>query len=547
MQAGMATRSRAWVSAFVACLLVAVIPIPSGAAPISGTPGARLRPDPGPTARYVFGTGAPAGPIARPAITVRGSVARISSTGGAGAPATGADAPPPLAPVVSTHFDAIPRIGSNWPGDPTGAIGELHVVAAVNTQVAVYDRGGGVLLGPRSLSSLASFPSRTQIFDPKVVYDQYEGAFVLVYLAVNDALRRSWISVFTIPDDETADDARTWCGAKLRGDVTTGNGAQWADYPTLGYDANGVTIGTNVFGFPPREAFGYAQLYRIDDAELFGSCVAGDRVVFRPFVQKATRDPDGSKAFTIQPAQTVGPSDGTQFLLSFDASGSDLILWRLRRTTKGLALARVSLRVPRAKVSPFGTQKGGSIVDDDTWWDPGDLRLVNAFYDAALDRIFAAHVVYRDLRPDPITGRYPEAAIRWYEVRPANRLRSSEVTRTGIVGTPETDAGWPTVATDSAGNLWIAYSRASKPKGEYLSAWAAEIPPGSRTAVSTLLTAGTARMQALPGVERWGDFNAAGRDPRDGAFVAMLNQYARSDGDTVTRDWQQTFDLLTDG
>jgi hypothetical protein len=43
------------------------------------------------------------------------------------------------------------------------------------------------------------------------------------------------------------------------------------------------------------------------------------------------------------------------------------------------------------------------------------------------------------------------------------------VTRNGIVGTPEVDAGWPVVATDSIGDLLITYNRASKRLREHLS------------------------------------------------------------------------------
>jgi hypothetical protein len=135
--------------------------------------------------------------------------------------------------------------------------------------------------------------------------------------------------------------------------------------------------------------------------------------------------------------------------------------------------------------------------------------------------------------------------IKWYEVHPTRRLRASRLTRSGIVGSPETDAGWPVVATDASGNLFITYSRASKPLGEYLSAWAAEVPPGATAADPVLLSAGTARIEASPGVERWGDFNAINRDPVDGTFVAMVNQYAKSDGGATTLDWQQTFDLVS--
>ena len=43
--------------------------------------------------------------------------------------------------------------------------------------------------------------------------------------------------------------------------------------------------------------------------------------------------------------------------------------------------------------------------------------------------------------------------MRWYAVDPAGVLGRSRVARIGTIGAPETDAGWPSLATDAAGNL----------------------------------------------------------------------------------------------
>jgi hypothetical protein len=523
-----------------------VLPEPPASA---GPAAARLmRPDPGPRPMFVFGGGVRAGRTRPSSVPFRGSTTgpgsvRPTPTG------TPRESGSPAAPVPGTHFDALARSRAAWPGDPTGAMGRRFVVAAVNTRVAVYDPASPSppAFGPVSLASTAgtSFPRGTQIFDPKIVFDQYRDTFVLVFLARNGSRQRSWIVAVTIPD-ATADDQATWCSTRFNGDPVAGNGPQWADYPGLGYDSNSVAIETNAFSFEQRRGFAYAQIFHIANAELFAPCGAG-AVHFKVFARASTRDPDGSKAFTIQPAQTVGASNGDQYLLSYDESGSKLIVWRLRQTPAGPRLSNRAIPVRRAEIAPYGTQRGGSYINDDTWWDPGDLRLVNAFYDADRHRLYAAHTVFHNLRPDPITGGYPEAAIRWYEVHPSRRLRASKLTRTGIIGAPEADSGWPVVATDAAGDLFVTFSRASKPKNEYLSSWAAEVKPDRTKARLALLSAGEARFEALAGVERWGDFNGINRDPNDGTMIAMINQYARSDGSGTTNVWQQTFDLVRDG
>jgi hypothetical protein len=534
-------------------LLVAAVAALSTAGPASAaSAGARARTDPGPTARRVFGTLSGGHPSAATAtgITVRAS--RVVAAGETRAnepvaaevePAAPADRAP-LGLTSNQHFDAL----SGWqhdPADPTGALGAANVVTAVNTEVGVYDRAGVQLLSPVSLGGLTQ-GARGQKFDPKIVYDRYAERFVLAFLVRYPAKQRSWVFVVTIPDDATASNVSNWCLARLRGDGVARNGRQWADYPGLGYDGDSVTISTNAFTF--GGGFAYAQLYHIPNAELFTStCDASDPVSYSVFAGAATRNPSGSKAFTIQPAQTEGTTN-TQFMLSYDPSGA-LVVWRLRETAAGPRLARSAIKVKRVQIAPYGTQKGGSYRNLDSFWDPGDLRLVNAFYDADIRRVYAAHTIFHDLTPDPVVP-YAEATIKWYEVRPGRKLGSSTLTRSGLVGTPDTDAGWPVVATDGSHDLFVTYSRASRPLGEYLSAWAAEIVPGSTNALAPLLLkAGTSRLEAVPNdAERWGDFNAINRDPTAPSVVAMVNQYAKDDGKKpagITDLWQQTVDLVS--
>lgn len=438
------------------------------------------------------------------------------------------------APGSTFGFDAIPRIGGNWPADPTGAMGVSWFFTAVNTSYALYDLTGMPIVGPNPLRSLFSLPTGTQVFDPKVVYDQYDDAFVLAFLGVNDARRRSWILFVTIPN-ATANDPETWCGAIVNGDRSVGDGRQFADYPGLGYSSDHVVVTANTFAFDDLGfegaialAFPKARLYDCDRTLRFDT-----------FLRAQTRNPDGSPAFGLQPATTVGP--GRQLLmLSFQPGRPNfVVLWRLREARNDLALTRTSIRVNNVGIAPFATQGDGSLDSANTWWDPGDLRLINAFADLDRGRVYGAHVIARDLGPDTQTGGYVEAAIRWYEIRVSARLSASRLARFGTIGEAETDAGWPTLGTDADGNLFVTYSRASAVTGEFLSAWVAEVVPGARNASTALLRAGTARMEAVPGPERWGDYNGLSRDPVSGDLVAVVNQIAVADGGGATDDWQQ--------
>jgi hypothetical protein len=445
--------------------------------------------------------------------------------------------------VTSMTFDAIPRIGRNWPADPTGAMGNGWIFTAVSASYALYDPGGEPVLGPAPFAPFFSFPQGTRVFNPKIVYDQYDQMFVMAFLAVNRTQYKSWILLVAIPN-ATASDQSTWCGSKIVADRLAGDGSQWADRPGLGYDLNRVVLTTNMFDFARGGGFAYAQILSFRKTDLYD---CSRTLGFETITGTKTRNPDGTQAFAIQPAASAGARPTTQYLLSFEPRGSKVVVWRLKETAHGPTLAKVALPVSRVKAASSATQGGGGLTKLNTWWDPGDLWFVNAFYDADLDRLFAAHTIVRDLQPDVSTGGYLEAVVQWFEVEPGVTIADSRVTRSGVIGEPETDVGWPVVATDGTGGLFVAYNRASAVTGEFLSAWVASIPPGAETGRSVLLAAGQARMEAVPGPEPWGRYDAINRDPIDASMVAIVSDYAKADGSGPTEDWQQTFALVSQG
>jgi hypothetical protein len=454
-------------------------------------------------------------------------------------------------PAVLSGFDGLADPFS-FPSDTTGALGDSFYVVAVNTQVAVYDRTGVQVVAPIQLDTLHPDSLGRSSFDPKVIYDQYNDTFLVVYLVQEDSPRLSLIVTVAIPN-ATASNTGTWCPTAFPGDAFPASPQVWADYPGVGYNDTRVTITTNQFTFPVNTArFRYTQVMTIDKGGLYDCNQPAP--VPTVFAGTQTRDDNGIQAFTLRPAETVGASPGPQLLVSFQCfplakcsgppfagKGSYLTLWRIKRTSSGFALKKGSLPTGRVALTPFGSQGGGGLNNIDFFWDAGDNRLINAFYDADRNELFAAHAVSRNLKPDTITGGYPEAVARWYEVDPGAKLKNSVLARKGIIGAAEVSVGWPSVASDSSGTLFVTYSRASDPHVEFLSAWFATIPPSSTAATQLLVHAGAATYDALNGFERWGDYTAINRDPLDGQNMATFNQYAAS-----SAQWQQFISVVTD-
>jgi len=443
---------------------------------------------------------------------------RATSTGPATRPV-----PVPQSATLGANFEGVPNLSPfASPSDSTGAAGPHFLFGAVNVHAEVFDRTGTVQLGPLRLKGLFhDLPNATDT-DPKVVYDSYDDHFVLSYLLYNR--HEGYLVMVSIPE-ATADRKGTWCHWVYVGDQVAGDGHQFADYPGLGFTADRVTVTTNNFDFS-GPGYDYAQILSFKKKQLYDpGC--DSRPTPTVFAGQATRDPDGSKAFTLRPAETVGgTAPKIQYLTSFDYNGTrpdSITLWRLKVVRRHLSLAKTSLPVGEVSFPPYGRQCDGT-VSLDTKWDTGDTRLINAFYDADTGDVYTAHAVAHQFGAGAV-----ESAARWYDVQPAGLLGDSVIARKGVIGRSGYDVGWPSVGTNAAGELFVNDDEASDAHDECISAEVSTVDPGATTPSSrTVLKVGDARYEFSAGVERWGDYTALTRDPGDGtgATMVLFNSYA---------------------
>jgi len=253
-----------------------------------------------------------------------------------------------------------------------------------------------------------------------------------------------------------------------------------------------------------------------------------------------TRNPDGSKAFTLQAATSGSSPSGSQYLASLEtrATETKLVLWRVRVRSGRMTILKVARPVARASLPPYGFQCG-STGHANTWWDTGDLRLTSAFYDGLTNHLYAAAAVGGNAGGGP-----SESVIRWYEASTKSKFHRSTVTREGTIKAPDHDAAWPAVATNDGGTLFVTYARAGA--SDCLGIWAATVPAGSTTATAALVRAGELRYEFGPGVERWGDFSAANPDPVTPADVAVFGAFAEDTGGATTDVFREHVALLAD-
>lgn len=93
---------------------------------------------------------------------------------------------PSLAPALSNNFTGLNDNNTSIPPDTMGAVGPSHLVETLNTEVAFFNKSTGAIVSQVSLQSFwsslgtgAGQPANSP-FDPKVIYDQHSGRFIIV-------------------------------------------------------------------------------------------------------------------------------------------------------------------------------------------------------------------------------------------------------------------------------------------------------------------------------------------------------------------------------
>ncbi len=426
-----------------------------------------------------------------------------------------AEAPVAAAPSLLTSFAGISATG--WfPPDCTLAVGPNHVLVSVNATVAVYNKTGGAPVFAKTLVSwFSNVIGNAKIFDPKVLYDQFTGRWVLLTVALGPGATESY---FLLSVSQTVNPAGAWWNYKIDAtkDGTTPT-SNWADFPGLGLDSQAFYLTANMFKF--GGGFSYAKVRVVPKAAPY----AGGVLVYKDLVK--LKNADGSFAFTVQPCHTFG-APGTEYLVNtvYPASGgtqNKLSVWSLTNplTTPALMLKTVTLSP--YSLPPDGTQRGGG-----TPLDTGDVRVLNAVFRGG--SIWCAFTTAHNF------GTGNTAAIQWVQVNAA----PGTLIQQGIYGAQKLHYFYPAVMPDSNGNMTMVFSRsgASEFVSIFYTGRKAADPIGLLQS-SALFKAGVANYVKLDGSgrNRWGDYAGVGSDPADTLKVWFYSLYAVAGNNWATQ------------
>jgi len=399
---------------------------------------------------------------------------------------------------------------SNWmPPDSQIAAGPDHLIAAVNATFAVFDKMGRQLLR-RSLADLfARLVGDALIFNPKVIFDPFRGAWLMAACARSFDAERSWFLLACSQSGDPLGD--WWVWALDAGGDSAGKPHPWPEGLGLAVDNGQLYLTANMFTASGEFAYAKLRVLNIKEMQIGG--------VLHGWDFWELRNADGSRAFGLQPALNLRAA-GAQYLLNATPDGQGLTQWTVTQPMRQApTLARRFIPTAQFHLAPDARQEAGEIQIG-----VGDTRLVNVVFRHGL--LWTAHTVAAHWGEATNT-----AAIHWLQINP----RAGCVTQQGVYGAPREYYFCPAVMVDGEGNMLLIFDHVNEhgPHSLRFTGRQSADEPGLLQASELLL-----RSSASASCE-WGNFNGAAIAPDDSA-VWLIGQYV-----ATTSDWPTWIGAVT--
>ena len=414
------------------------------------------------------------------------------------------------------------------PPDSMGAVGPTQYVVTVNGRFRSFSKTTGLADGALNVDPDVFFASvrSAGTSDPRIRYDRLSGRWFITMIDVNGTNNRillavssgsavtsaSSFSFFDIPSDSTSP-ART---------VT-----DFADYDTLGIDANGLYIGTNVFS--GTGAFEGTDGYVVRKTSVLG----GGPIVVTVFRNLALGTGEGP--FTPQGVDNEEPTATEGFFIGVsNSSFGELVLRRVATPGATPSISsNVLITVPSTAFPLPAPQTGSSKT-----LDALDDRLFAAqFRDGAL---WTAHNI--GVNSSGVASSPTRTAVRWYELTGIPTGQTPSVVQSGTIfdGASSSPRFFliPSVTVSGQGHAAFGFTTSG----------AAEHPNAAtvgRLVGDPLGTVGTTQLftnststygpQVNSTVQRWGDYSYTSLDPVDDMTLWTIQEFANATNSWAVR------------
>ena len=423
------------------------------------------------------------------------------------------------APPLDRSFPGLTDTG--WiPPDTQGAAGPTHLMEILNGGVGFFEKATGTLLTQVILKTFWSSlgtgiqEPANDVFDPKVLYDQYAQRFVAISIG-GRAPPWSWILIGV---SATSDPTGEWFLYAIDADEFNGQQFnEWADYPGLGLDVRNYYVTANMIGGGFNR-----KLWVIAKQPLLQNSSNIEFTEFRTSLLGGS----------TQPAHVFGDSE-FEYLVSgrWSIAGgppqSALRVGRVRFVPEPIYEDLGFIAVNLQGFAPSAPQLGG-------------VPNLEVHIQGLQNAVFRNGRLWTVQHLGSPVGSQ-RAEIVWYEIDPteASLSEAGPPVQEGRISDNVMSFFYPSIAVNKDNHVMIGFS-ASSPEmyaGAAYTVREAEDPSGSMQPVELIKEGlGPYYKTFGAGRNRWGDYSATTVDPDDDRTFWTLQEYAEQPFGTGTID-----------
>jgi hypothetical protein len=430
-----------------------------------------------------------------------------------------------------------------FPPDSMGAVGPSQYIVAVNGRIRSFNKSTGIADGVLDADTDVFFnsvmtPPTVNNFtsDPRIRYDRLSGRWFVLIIDVPGAAgtlpNRIMIAV---SDGGVITANTTWTFYQFQHDLVApaGDSGKFADYPTLGIDANALYIGVNIFNTSGLGSFYNTTGFVVRKSSVLNG---GPIVVtaFRKLISNA-----GTGPYTPQGVDNYSPTATEGYFIGVDSSRYGRL--DLRRVSNpggtpsisGNVTITVALNGGTITVPHLGNTGGVSGELDGL-----DYRLLGAHLRNG--RLWTAGNIGLDNTGSP-SGTDTRMGVRWYELQNIATGQTPGVVQSGTLfqssagNTADQRSYWMgTVMVSGQGHAAMGFSVAGA--NEYINAGTcgrlAGDALGTMRAPLLYTTANAAYNPASDtggsGGRRWGDYSYTCVDPSDDMTMWTIQEFCNA-------------------
>jgi IPT/TIG domain len=413
------------------------------------------------------------------------------------------------------------------PPDSMGAVGPTQYLVTVNGRFRSFSKTTGLADGALNVDPDVFFGSvrSAGTSDPRVRYDRLSGRWFITMIDVNGINNRILLAVssgstiasassftfFDVPSDSTAPARAT---------------TDFADYDTLGIDANALYIGTNVFA--GTGAFKGTDGYVIRKS----SVLAGGPIVVTVFRNLAIGTGEGP--FTPQGVDNVDPNatEGS-FIGVSNAFFGELVLRRVATPGGTPSISSNILITVPSTAFPLAAPQTGSTKT----------------LDALDDRLFAATLRNGTLwtahnigvNSTGVASSPTRTAVRWYELTGIPTGQTPSIVQSGTIfdGAASNPRFFfiPSVMVSGQGHAAFGFTTSGASEHPNAATVGRLVGDALGTVGTTqLYTSSTTTYGPQAGtVQRWGDFSFTSLDPLDDMTMWTVQEFSNATNSWAVR------------